>query len=127
MRVLVFVKASKESESGVPPSMALAQAMGKYNEELIQAGILKDGDGLHPTSRAKRIHFDGSQRTVIDGPFPQNNELVAGYWVWEVKDMDEAVAWAKKCPNPMPTPSDLELRPVISEADFAEMMAQATP
>lgn len=125
MRVMVFVKATKESERGVPPSMVLVEAMGKFNGELIKAGIMKDGGGLRPTSQAKRIRFDGENRTVVDGPFAATNELVSGYWIWEVKSLDEAVAWAKKCPNPMPGPSDLELRPVMSEEDFAEMMAKS--
>lgn len=126
MRVVVFVKATKESEAGVPPSKKLIEDMGKFNEELIKAGIMKDGDGLQPSKKAKRIHFDGAKRTVIDGPFAETKELVAGFWIWEVKDLNEAVEWAKKCPNPMPGPSDLELRAVISEAEFAEMMSRAT-
>jgi hypothetical protein len=118
MKVMVMVRATKESEAGVMPSRELLEAMGKFNEELVKAGIMKDGDGLKPTSQGKRIHFDGANRTVKDGPFPVN-ETVAGYWIWEVKDMAEAVAWAKKCPNPMPGPSDLEIRPHYEMADFA--------
>src|SRR3954471_15348689 len=113
MRVIVFVKATEDSEAGALPSPELIVAMGKYNEELIEAGIMIGGDGLKPSSEAKRIAFDGSSRIVIDGPFEHVSELVAGYWVWQVKDMDEAVAWAKRCPNPMPGPSELEIRPVF--------------
>jgi hypothetical protein len=118
MKVMVMVRATKESEAGMMPSRELLDAMGKFNEELVKAGIMKDGDGLKPTSQGKRVHFDGANRTVKDGPFPVN-ETVAGYWIWEVKDMAEAVAWAKKCPNPMPGPSELEIRPHYEMADFA--------
>ena len=107
MRVIVFVKATEDSERSVLPSSELIEAMGKYNEELINAGIMVGGDGLKPSSFGKRIAFDGPSRTVIDGPFAETRELVAGYWLWEVKDMDEAVEWARRCPNPMPGPSDL--------------------
>ena len=120
MRVIVFVKATEDSERGVMPSTELLEAMGKFNEELVNAGIMLNGDGLKPTAQAKRIAFDGPNRTVIDGPFAEVRELVAGYWVWEVKDMDEAIAWAKRCPNPMPGPSELEIRPVYSIEDFGE-------
>jgi hypothetical protein len=122
MRVVVFVKATEDSEQGALPSAELIEAMGKYNEELINAGIMVGGDGLKPSSQGKRIAFDGPNRTVIDGPFAETRELVAGFWIWEVKDMDEALAWAKRCPNPMPGPSELELRPVVSMEDFAETM-----
>ena len=122
MRVIVFVKATEDSEAGAMPSSELIEAMGKYNEELINAGIMVGGDGLKPSSQGKRIAFDGASRTVIDGPFAETRELVAGFWIWEVKDMDEAIAWAKRCPNPMPGPSELELRPVVSMEDFAENM-----
>jgi len=122
MRVMVIVKATKDSEQGFMPSSELLEAMGKYNEELVNAGIMKGGDGLHPSSKGKRIAFDGSSRTVYDGPFAETKELIAGYWLWEVKDMDEAVAWAKRCPNPMPGPSELELRPIIEMEHFAEIM-----
>lgn len=120
MRVVVFVKATKDSEEGVLPSTELLEAMGKYNEELVNAGIMVGGDGLKPSSQAKRIAFDGPSRTIIDGPFAETRELVAGYWIWEVKDMDEAIAWARRCPNPMPGPSELEIRPVYGIEDFAE-------
>jgi hypothetical protein len=102
MRVMVIVKATENSERGVMPSEAEFAAMGKFNEELVKAGIMKDGDGLQPSSKGKRIVFKGSKRDVVDGPFTETKELIAGYWVWQVKSMDEAVAWAKRCPNPMP-------------------------
>ena len=124
MRVIVFVKATEDSEASAMPTAELIEAMGKYNEELINAGIMVGGDGLKPSSQGKRIAFDGASRTVTDGPFAETRELVAGFWIWEVKDMDEAVAWAKRCPNPMPGPSDLELRPVITMEDFAEVMTE---
>ena len=122
MRVIVFVKATEDSEASALPTPELIEAMGKYNEELINAGIMVGGDGLKASKFGKRIAFDGESRTVTDGPFAETRELVAGFWIWEVKDMDEAVAWAKRCPNPMPGPSDLELRPVITMDDFAEVM-----
>jgi len=118
MRVMVLVKATEDSEAGLMPSTELLDAMMKYNEELVQAGIMKGGDGLKPSSAGKRIAFDGPDRTVIDGPFAETSELVAGYWLWEVKDMDEAIAWAKRCPNPMPGPSELEIRPFYEMTDF---------
>jgi len=121
MRVMVLVKATEDSEKGLPPAEEMAEmmeAMGRFNQELSDAGILKDADGLKPSSHAKRIAFDGPNRTVIDGPFAETRELVAGYWLWEVKDMDEAVAWAKRCPNPMPGPSEIEIRPLYEMADF---------
>ena len=124
MRVIVFVKATEDSEASALPSPELIEAMGKYNEELINAGIMVGGDGLKASQYGKRIAFDGPSRTVIDGPFAETRELVAGFWIWEVKDMDEAVAWARRCPNPMPGPSDLELRPVITMDDFAEVMTE---
>jgi hypothetical protein len=121
MRVMVLVKATEDSEKGfspTPESLAMLEAMGKFNEELVKAGIMQAGEGLRPSSEGKRIAFDGSGRTVIDGPFPQTRELVAGFWLWEVKDMDEAVAWVKRCPNPMPGPSDIEIRPLYEMSDF---------
>jgi hypothetical protein len=120
MRVMVIVKASPESEAGKMPSTELMAAMGNYNEELVKAGIMKVGDGLHPSSRGKRVAFSGQKRTVIDGPFAETKELIAGYWVWEVKDMDEAVAWVKRCPNPMESDSEIEIRPFFEAADFGE-------
>jgi len=124
MRVMVLVKATKESEAGELPSTEMFAAMGKYNEELVNAGIMKDGDGLRPSSHGKRVRFDGVDRAVVDGPFAATSELVAGYWLWEVKDMDEAVAWVKKCPNPMPGPSEIEIRPFYEASDFG---AEFTP
>lgn len=122
MRVMVLVKATDDSEAGLMPSTELLDAMMKYNEELVQAGIMKGGDGLKPSSAGKRIAFDGPSRAVIDGPFAETRELVAGYWLWEVADMDEAIAWAKRCPNPMPGPSELEIRPFYEMADFGEIL-----
>lgn len=118
MRVMVLVKATDDSETGVLPTAELLEAMGKYNEELVNAGILLAADGLKPSLQGKRIAFDGLGRTVIDGPFAQTRELVAGFWLWEVKDMDEAIAWVKRCPNPMPGPSEIEIRPLYEMADF---------
>jgi hypothetical protein len=118
MRVMVFVKATEDSEKGVLPTSELLDAMGKFNEELTKAGILRDAAGLKPSSQGKRIAFDGIGRTVLDGPFAQTRELVAGFWLWEVKDMDEAVAWVKRCPNPMPGPSEIEIRPFYEMSDF---------
>ncbi len=122
MRDVVFVKATSDSENGAPPTTEMLEAMGRYNEELIKAGIMKGGDGLKPTSQAKRIHFSGTKRTVIDGPFAETKELVAGYWLWDVRDMDEAVEWVKRCPNPMFEDSDIDIRPVYELADFADQM-----
>ena len=118
MRVLVMVKATAESENGVdfssPEIKKMLEAMGKFNDELVKAGIMKKGDcdGLEPSSKGKRVAFDGTKRTVIDGPFSNSKELVEGYWFWTVKDMGEAVAWVKRCPNPMPGPSEIEIRPI---------------
>ena len=122
MRVMVLVKATSDSEAGIMPPAELFEAMDRFNQELAAAGIIKAGEGLKPSSHGKRIRFDGDTRTVSDGPFTATDELVAGFWLWEVKDMDEALAWAKRCPNPMPGPSDLELRPLYEEADFADLM-----
>jgi hypothetical protein len=120
MRVVVFVKATKDSEVGVMPSQELLAAMGHYNEELAKAGVLLAGEGLHPTSRAKRVHFSGASRSVIDGPFAETKELVAGFWIWQVSSMEEAIEWVKRCPNPMREDSDIEVRPVFEAADFGE-------
>jgi hypothetical protein len=119
MRVMVLVKATKDSEAGIMPSTELLTAMGKFNEQLAQAGILLAGEGLKPSSQGKRVAFDGPGRAVIDGPFAETSELVAGFWLWRVKDMEEAVAWVKRCPNPMLGPSEIEIRPVFEAADFA--------
>jgi hypothetical protein len=122
MRVVVFVKATEDSEKGILPTAELLEAMGKYNEELAKAGIMLAGAGLKPTSQAKRIAFNGPGRTVIDGPFAETRELVAGFWLWEVKDMDEALAWVKRCPNPMPGPSEIEIRPFYEMEDLAGVL-----
>jgi len=122
MRVMVLVKATEDSEKGhfpEPWTTEMMAAMGKFNDELRNAGILRDADGLKPSSHGKRVAFDGAGRTVIDGPFAATSELVAGFWLWEVKDMDEAVAWVKRCPNPMLGPSEIEIRPLFEMADFA--------
>lgn len=124
MRVMVLVKATADSEAGVMPSMELIQAMGAFNQQLIEAGIMRDGDGLRPSSQGKRVAFDGDSRTVIDGPFDATNELVAGFWLWQVRDMDEAIEWVKRCPNPMLGPSEVEIRPLYEPADFVEAMTQ---
>jgi uncharacterized glyoxalase superfamily protein PhnB len=120
MKVIVFVKASSSSEAGVMPSQQLLAEMGQYNEELLQAGVMKDGAGLHPSSKAVRVQFAGKDRTVINGPFAETKELVAGYWLWEVESMEHAVNWVKKCPNPMPENSEIEIRPMFEAADFGE-------
>ena len=125
MRVMVLVKATKDSEAGIKPSAEITEmfeAMGKYNEQLVKAGIMLAGDGLKPSSHGKRIAFDGPSRLVIDGPFAETKELVAGFWIWQVKDMAEAVEWVKRCPNPMPGPSEIEIRPFYEMADFAELL-----
>jgi hypothetical protein len=126
MRVMVLVKATEDSERGIdatPETAAMFEAMGKFNEELVNAGIMLAGDGLKPSSQGKRVAFDGPRRTVIDGPFAETRELVAGFWLWEVKDMDEAVAWVKRCPNPMPGPSEIEIRPLYEMADLEDVLA----
>jgi len=122
MRVMILVKATKDSETGILPTTELFEAMGKYNEELVNAGIMQAGEGLHPSSKGKRVAFNGTNRTVIDGPFDHTGELVAGFWLWKVKDMAEAVAWVKRCPNPMPGPSEIEIRPIYEMADFGEAL-----
>ena len=123
MRVMVLVKSTDDSEKGGLPTAELLGAMGKFNEELVKAGILLAADGLKPSSEGKRVGFDGPGRTVVDGPFAATHELVAGFWLWNVKDMDEAVAWVKRCPNPMPGPSEIEIRPLYEMADFAENLS----
>ena len=125
MRVMVIVKATKSSEAGLMPDEALLGAMGKFNEELVKAGIMQAGDGLHPSSKGKRVRFAAGKKTVIDGPFSQPGELVAGYWVWQVKSLDEALEWVKRCPDPMPgEESELEIRPIFEAEDFG---AEFTP
>ncbi len=122
MRVMVVVKATRDSETGVMPSTEMFEAMGKYNEELVNAGIMLAGEGLHPSSKGKRVAFDGTSRTVKDGPFAATGELIAGFWLWQVKDMAEAVEWVKRCPNPMPGPSEIEIRQVFEAADFGDAL-----
>ncbi|WP_285415416.1 YciI family protein [Pseudomonas sp. efr-133-TYG-5] len=125
MRFMIIVKASAESEAGVMPSEELLTAMGNYNEELAKAGILVSADGLHPSSKGARVRFSGEQRSVIDGPFAETKELIAGYWIWEVKSKAEAIEWVKRCPNPMPgTDAEIEIRQVFSAQDFG---AELTP
>ncbi len=125
MRVMVIVKATKNSEAGVLPSEALLAAMGQYNEELVKAGVMLAGDGLHPSSKGKRVRFAGGKKTVVDGPFAETKELVAGFWIWQVKSIDEAVEWVRRCPDPMPgEESELEIRPVFEAEDFG---AEFTP
>ena len=121
MRVMVIVKATKNSEAGAMPSEQLLTAMGKFNEELVKAGIMLAGDGLQPSSKGKRVHFAGGKKSVVDGPFAETKELIAGYWIWQVKSMEEAVEWARRCPDPMPgEESELEIRPVFEASDFGE-------
>ena len=121
MKVMVIVKATKNSEAGVMPSEQLLAEMGKYNEELVKAGIMLAGDGLQPSAKGKRIKFSGGKRTVVDGPFTETKELIAGYWIWQVRSMEEAVEWARRCPDPMPgEEGELEIRPVYEAADFGE-------
>ena len=120
MRVMVLVKATADSEAGVMPSTEMLEAMGRFNEELADAGVMVSGEGLQPSANGRRVAFDGPQRTVIDGPFSATGELVAGFWLWEVKDMAEAVEWVKRCPNPMPGPSEIEIRPVFEAPDFGD-------
>ncbi|MDP2373491.1 YciI family protein [Reyranella sp.] len=122
MRVMVLVKATTDSEAGTMPSTELLEAMGKFNEELVNADIMQAGEGLHPSAKGKRVAFDGPNRTVIDGPFAATGELVAGFWLWQVKDMAEAVEWVKRCPNPMLGPSEIEIRPVFEAADFGDAL-----
>ena len=120
MRVMVLIKADKNSEAGVMPDEQLLSDMGKFNEELARAGILLSGEGLHPSSKGKRVRFSGNKRTVIDGPFSLTKVLIAGFWMWEVKSMDEAVEWAKRCPNPMTGEAEIEIRPMFEADDFGE-------
>ena len=126
MRCIVFVKASKESEAGVMPSQELLAAMGKFNEELVKAGIMQAGEGLHPSSKGARVRFSGDKRTVIDGPFAETKELIAGFWLWQVKSLQEAIDWVKRCPAPMGPGevAEIEIRPLFEAADFG---AEFTP
>ena len=120
MRFMVMVKATEESEAGVMPSTELLEAMGRYNEELVKAGVMVAGEGLHPSAKGVRVRFDGTQRRVIDGPFAETKELVAGFWIFQVKSLEEAVEWVKRCPNPMPGPSEIEIRQIFEADDFCE-------
>ncbi|MGD9646230.1 MAG: GyrI-like domain-containing protein [Pirellulales bacterium] len=122
MKVMVMVKATADSEAGVMPSEQLLTEMGNYNEALVKAGIMLAGEGLHPSSRGARVRFAGKERTVIDGPFAETKELVAGFWIWQVKSLEEAIDWVKRCPNPMPGESEIEIRPIFSAEDFGEML-----
>jgi hypothetical protein len=125
MRVMVIIKATKSSEAGALPSEQLLAQMGKFNEELVQAGVMLGGDGLHPSSKGKRVLFSGEKKTVIDGPFTETKEVIAGYWVWQVKSMDEAVEWVRRCPHPMPgEDAQIEIRPFFEAEDFG---AEFTP
>ncbi len=120
MKVMVMVKASKSSEAGIMPSTELLTAMGNYNEELVKAGIMLAGEGLKPSSQAVRVHFSGKDRIVTDGPFTETKELIAGFWMWNVKSMEEAIEWVERCPNPMMEDSDIDIRPVFEMEDFGE-------
>lgn len=120
MRVMVIVKASKASEAGVLPSQELITQMGKFNEELVKAGVMLAGEGLKPSSTGKRVRFAGKNRTVVDGPFAETKELIAGYWIWQVRSMDEAVEWLRRCPNPHEEEGEVEIRPVFEAADFGD-------
>ena len=122
MRFMVMVKATKDSEAGAMPSQELLTAMSKYNEELVKAGIMLAGEGLQPSSKGARVQFDGAKRTVVDGPFAETKELVAGFWLWQVTSLEEAIEWVKRCPNPMPGPSEIEIRQVYDMEDFAEAL-----
>ena len=122
MRVMVMVKATKDSEAGVLPDMKLLADMGKFNEELVKAGVLLAGEGLKPSSAGARVKFSGSSRSVVDGPFTETKELVAGFWLWQVRSMDEAIEWVRRCPNPHPSDCEIEIRPVFEAADFGDAM-----
>ena len=124
MRFMVMVKATKDSEAGVMPSEELLSAMGRFNEELVKAGVMLAGEGLHPSSKGARVRFSGDKRTVIDGPFSETKELVAGFWLWQLRSLDEAIEWVKRCPNPMPGNSEIEIRPLFEADDFG---AELTP
>jgi hypothetical protein len=121
---MVVIKANKDSEAGVMPSEQLLTEMGAFNEELVKAGVMLAGEGLHPSSKGKRVRFSGQNRTVVDGPFAETKELIAGFWMWKVQSMDEAVAWAKRCPNPTGAEGEIEIRPVFEAEDFG---AELTP
>lgn len=120
MRVLVMVKATAESEAGAMPTTEELAQMGRFNEELVKAGVMLAAEGLHPSSKGARVHFSGKNRTVIDGPFAETKELVAGFWLWQVSSMDEAIEWVRRCPNPMRTESEIEIRPIFGMDDFGD-------
>jgi hypothetical protein len=122
MRFMVIVKATKDSEAGVMPDIALLAAMGKYNDELVKKGVMLAGEGLQPSSKGKRVHFSGAQRTVIDGPFAETKELAAGFWLWQCQSMEEAVEWLKKCPNPHADECEVEIRQIFAPEDFGEAL-----
>jgi hypothetical protein len=122
MRFMVMVKATKDSEAGVLPTQELLEAMGKYNEELVKAGIMLAAEGLQPSSKGARVQFNGTKRTVVDGPFTETKELVAGFWLWQINSLEEAIEWVKRCPNPMPGPSEIEIRQVFDMDDFGEAL-----
>ncbi|MGC9446035.1 YciI family protein [Cereibacter johrii] len=122
MRVIVMVKATDESEAGLMPEPEIFEAMGRFNDELMAAGVLKAGDGLKPSAHGARVRFDGASRHVTPGPFGPAEELVAGFWLWEVRDLEEAIGWVKRCPNPMPGPSDIEIRPLYEMEDFGDAL-----
>jgi len=122
MRCMVMVKATAESEQGAMPNMEMLEAMGRYNEELVKAGVMLAGEGLHPSSKGARVRFDRDSRTVQKGPFDATSELVAGFWLWQVDSMDEAIEWVRRCPNPMPGPSEIEIRRILESEDFGDAM-----
>ena len=122
MRFMILVKATKDSEAGVMPTEQMFTEMGQFNEELVKAGVMEAGEGLHPSSKGARIHFSGTSRTVIDGPFTETNELVAGFWLWKCDSLQDAIAWVKRCPNPMLVESDIEIRQIFSAEDFGEAL-----
>lgn len=124
MRFMIIIKATKDSEAGVMPSQQLLSEMGRFNEELVQAGVMLAGDGLHPSARGARVKFSGTRRTVVDGPFAETKELMAGYWIWQCRSKEEAIEWVKRCPNPMPGESEIEIRQVFEAEDFG---AELTP
>jgi hypothetical protein len=121
MKVMVLVKATASSEAGIMPTAELLTAMGRFNEQLLKAGVMLAGEGLHPSRRGKRVRFNGATRTIIDGPFTETKELVAGFWLWQVNSLEEALEWVKRCPNPMPEESEIEIRPLFEPADFAHI------
>ena len=127
MRFLVMVKATKDSEAGKMPDTKLFEEMGKFNEELVKAGVLLAAEGLHPSSKGVRVSFDGDRRTVIDGPFAETKELVAGFWLWQVKSLEEAIEWVKRCPNPHAGGGEIEIRQVFEAADFGDVLTPVLP